>query len=203
MQLPLAGLLGALVVVGCGRGLLVEGPEIEILRPDAGPLPPDAGSPPPDARPDGLPDVPCAPGANRGFGSGSGIGAPPVAGACGDAEGPRRYYGDPVELYRLLLGRWQLCSGLAYPEGSAGIELGDDGFYYALIPDPTGKLVRGSGFSSGEWVACNQDTAMFLALFPTPNAVAGAAPLIEDNPRRFAIDIPDNGQLSIYVWIGP
>jgi hypothetical protein len=202
MQLPLAGLLGALVVVGC-RGLLVDAPQIEILRPDAGPPPLDAGSPPADARPDTPHGVPCVPGANTGFGSGSGSGAPPIAGTCDDAMGPRRDYSSPSELYGLMLGRWQLCSGVAYPGGSAGIEFGEDGAYYALIPDGSGKLVRGSGSSSGQWVACDDLGVTLLDLFPTPSTVAGDVPLLEDTPRRLAIDIPSDGQPSIYVWIGP
>ncbi len=138
------------------------------------------------------------------MGGSDGTDAPPTLGGiaaqkCAQPEGPLHPYTQQAQVEQLIVGRWLHCSGPSLLEDEqAGIEFVADGTYFGLAFDGS-KLVRTTGFEKqGTWDAYQEtEISVQLNWHPTPASGNGGAPLFEDNPRRFAIDL--GGSPSIYV----
>jgi hypothetical protein len=96
-----------------------------------------------------------------------------------------------------LVGTWVRCSGpgLLGIDHEAGIELDAD-FSFTVLVGSDGNLVAQTGFGNqGSWDYGEGQFDWHI----TPNEGQGGSPALETDPRRFALYVDYNEEMSVYA----
>jgi hypothetical protein len=121
---------------------------------------------------------------------------------CLEGQGPQVEYTTVAEMKPLAVGAWIHCSGPAILDEKVGIEFRADGTY-ALIGVGLDALYELAGFGNeGTWDASQEGSAAVQwNIHPAPNSGTGGYPVFESSPRRFALQLEEATELSIYAIV--
>ncbi|MFT3693767.1 MAG: hypothetical protein QM831_11540 [Kofleriaceae bacterium] len=122
---------------------------------------------------------------------------------CSLPEGPLHDYTQVSEFNTLVVGTWWHCSGpKILSNEQAGIEFDADGKYYLIADDGSGNPVKLTGFGNqGTWDGSQEGETVQFNIHPTSNSGLGGYPMFEDGPRRFAMEVEYNDDMSIYTVV--
>ena len=122
---------------------------------------------------------------------------------CSLPEGPLHPYTQVADFNTLVVGAWWHCSGpKIFANEQAGIEFDADGSYFFLADDGNGNPVKLTGFGNqGTWDGSQEGNSVQFNIHPASNSGTGGYPTFEDGPRRFAMDVEYNQDVSIYTIV--